>query len=339
LLTARKKLPIVRPGQSRTIGPFNREQSYVPPLNSLQYRLVQIWEDLLTLDGIGVQDDFFALGGSPMLADKMFGVTESATGETLSENERESLLAGSLTVHSLSQLLLRRIPGMPWFKVITSGDRHKQPPFFYFHGDFSGGGFYAVELAKTLSSRQPFAIIQPHGYNGDAIPATIEEMAADYADKIQVMYAEGPYILGGLCNGGLVAFEIARRLRSRDQEVPCVILLDTICNQGMGVEYPTPRRPPDGWQNNPRTRGIWLFNSYRSPFARYHPGPYDGPVALLYSNDRGFWGGDPRESIRCQGWRDVASQTRMTPMPGDHISCIGCYANEVASAMGMLLTG
>lgn len=45
-----------------------RTEGYVPPRNPLEKELAQIWSDILHLDQVGVQDDFFRLGGHSILA-------------------------------------------------------------------------------------------------------------------------------------------------------------------------------------------------------------------------------------------------------------------------------
>jgi thioesterase domain-containing protein len=52
-------------------------------------------------------------------------------------------------------------------------------------------------------------------------------MAADYLDEIKKYQPNGPYYLCGYSSGGLVAFEIARRLSESGDEVGLVGLFDT----------------------------------------------------------------------------------------------------------------
>ena len=47
---------------------------------------------------------------------------------------------------------------------------------------------------------------------GQSLPASIEEMAAERLPLILEAQPEGPYLIGGHCNGALVAFEAARKL-------------------------------------------------------------------------------------------------------------------------------
>jgi thioesterase domain-containing protein len=54
---------------------------------------------------------------------------------------------------------------------------------------------------------------------------TVSEIAAHYLSEIESVKPEGPYFLGGYCFGGLVAFEIAQKLRKRGEAVPLLVLL------------------------------------------------------------------------------------------------------------------
>ncbi|HSP25831.1 MAG TPA: peptide synthetase, partial [Saliniramus sp.] len=50
-------------------------------------------------------------------------------------------------------------------------------PLVYFHGDWESGGHYVRRLSRQ--SRIGMLSIAPHGAQGDAVPSTIEEMAAE----------------------------------------------------------------------------------------------------------------------------------------------------------------
>ena len=81
----------------------------------------------------------------------------------------------------------------------------------------------AASTAARSRSRsgpdQPTLIVHPHGLAGDAVPPTIEAMAADRLRAVRAMRPAGPYVIGGHCNGALVAFEMARQLVAAGEEV------------------------------------------------------------------------------------------------------------------------
>ena len=54
----------------------------------------------------------------------------------------------------------------------------------------------------------------------------ISEMAAHHIDKIRSIQPHGPYLLGGMCAGGVIAYEIARQLQCHGETVAMVALLD-----------------------------------------------------------------------------------------------------------------
>jgi thioesterase domain-containing protein len=98
-------------------------------------------------------------------------------------------------------------------------------PLFFLHGDFSGGGFYCVRLARHLGEEQPFYALSPHGLDGRESMPTIEAMAAAHLVTVRACQPEGPYRLGGYCNGGLVAYEMARLLHAQGQKVELVAIV------------------------------------------------------------------------------------------------------------------
>jgi thioesterase domain-containing protein len=104
-----------------------------------------------------------------------------------------------------------------------------QPPFFCVHG--AGGNVLNFrDLAKYLGGDQPFYGLQARGVEGKRAPhERIEDMAAEYVEAIRAVQPEGPYRIGGYSAGGVVAFEMAHRLRAQGETVALLALLDTFC--------------------------------------------------------------------------------------------------------------
>ena len=107
--------------------------------------------------------------------------------------------------------------------VQTGGSKR---PFFYLHGDWTGRAFYCYPLAQALGADQPFYILEPYNFDDLSVPPTFEAMAAAHLNSMRAVQPEGPYLLGGWCNGGLVAYEMARQLHAAGQTVDLLVLMD-----------------------------------------------------------------------------------------------------------------
>lgn len=107
--------------------------------------------------------------------------------------------------------------------VQTGGARR---PFFYLHVHWIGGAFYSFTLAHHLGSDQPLYVIDPYKFDDLQVPPTIEAIAAAYIASMRTVQPEGPYLLGGFCAGGLLAYEIAQQLRAAGQAVDLLVLID-----------------------------------------------------------------------------------------------------------------
>ncbi len=203
-------------------GTRRRPVAYVAPDRTVEHQLVQIWEEFLPVRPIGLQDSFFELGGDSLLAAQMMQRVEQILGKKL---PLATLFSGPTIAHLATALLKHRLENdEPLLVTIQSGgSRH---PFFFLHWDFAGGGFYCLNLARCLGEDQSFYVLAPHAVmNKEAIPSTYEAMAASYIEMIRAIAPEGPYVLGGMCSGAVVAFEMARQLERKGQKVPLVVLV------------------------------------------------------------------------------------------------------------------
>jgi len=110
---------------------------------------------------------------------------------------------------------------------LTPAGAGSRPPFFCVHP--AGGDVLCfVPLARHLGADQPFYGFQSRGLEDDREPfATLEEMGEHYVAEIRRVQPRGPYRLGGWSFGGLAAFEMARQLAARGDEVACLAVLDT----------------------------------------------------------------------------------------------------------------
>ncbi len=192
---------------------------YSPPRNGLEACLVEIWREILDVDRVSINDDFFDLGGDSLLAVELFLRTEKALGKSL---PRSILIEASTIAHLAGLIDAAELPGC----IVPIQPEGNLPPFLCVHG---GGGsvFDFRELSRHLGADQPFYGIQQSQIDGDAAqPTTIEEMAAQYVREVRKLQPVGPYYLGGYSFGGPVAFVMSQQLIADGETVALLALLD-----------------------------------------------------------------------------------------------------------------
>jgi thioesterase domain-containing protein len=101
-------------------------------------------------------------------------------------------------------------------------------PFFYLHGQYDGAGFYTYRMGEALSREQPFYALDSFEFGDPPAPPPLEEMAAHHVRSVRAVAPHGPYILGGWCAGGLLAFEMTRQLETAGEKVEHLLLLDPV---------------------------------------------------------------------------------------------------------------
>lgn len=111
-------------------------------------------------------------------------------------------------------------------RVVAMQTDGSKRPFFYLHGDWTHRAFYCFNLARDLGTDQPFYALETYSFDGLPVPPKIETIAAAHLESMQTVQPEGPYLLGGWCNGALVAYEMARQLHAEGQKVDLLVMLD-----------------------------------------------------------------------------------------------------------------
>ncbi|MBW4561039.1 MAG: amino acid adenylation domain-containing protein [Mojavia pulchra JT2-VF2] len=200
------------------------EQAALAPRNSTESTLAKIWIEVLNLERVSIQDNFFDLGGDSLLAVRLM----NQINKQLKHSLPLSALFLNPTIESLAIAISSEIDSLPWSPLVAIQPHGSNPPFFCVHPIF-GVVFPYYELAHHLGKEQPFYGLQPLGLDGKTSPLTcIQEMAAHYIEALRKVQPQGPYFLGGWSFGGWIAFEIAQQLRNSGDEVALVAVLDTL---------------------------------------------------------------------------------------------------------------
>jgi amino acid adenylation domain-containing protein len=187
----------------------------VSPRNPIELQLAAIWEQVLGVTRIGVKDNFFELGGYSLLALRLFSAIERAFGKRLPM----ALLFQAPTIEQLADLLADEGCTVRWRSLVAIQPEGTKTPFFAVPG-VGGNVLIFARLAKLLGEDRPFYGLQARGLDGKEKPfMRIEDMAAHYIAEIRSVQPEGPYLIGGTCTGGLVAYEMGQQLAAEGQRV------------------------------------------------------------------------------------------------------------------------
>ena len=200
----------------------SRESSYVAPRTECETILVEIWEEILSVQQIGVHDNFFTLGGHSLLATRVFAQIDKRIMKGLPI----TLLFQYPTVAALGEVIEGQRPSDSWSALVPIKTGGSRPPFYCVHGG-AGHVFNYQKLADYLADDQPFYGIQPPSWTGHRVkPPKVAELAEKYVAEICQFQPEGPYYLGGFCFGGMVVYEMARLLQAAGHEVALLALIE-----------------------------------------------------------------------------------------------------------------
>ncbi|WP_326563753.1 amino acid adenylation domain-containing protein [Micromonospora peucetia] len=206
---------------ARTSAPW--QVNLASPRDQIELTLYQIWKRLLLHPEIGITDRFFDVGGTSISAIKLAHAIGEAFGETLPVHE----IMLHPTIEALGGRLRHGASGRPPSNLIEfrAGDGAGRVICVHPAG---GTAFCYLSLAKALPESLGVYGIQSPGVNpGEEFLPTVEAMAEAYLRQVAHLL-DGPVVLTGLSYGGLVAYEMGRRLALAGHPGLSVVLLDTL---------------------------------------------------------------------------------------------------------------
>ncbi len=196
-------------------------KNYIEPQNQTQLELVQVWEDIFGKSPIGIQDDFFEMGGTSLMAVRLFSKIKERTEKNLAP----VTLLRHRTVEALSTLISGEDIGWNTLVTLQAGDGKQ--PIFCIHA----GGAYVLfykGLADNMPTHQTVYAIQPEGLDGtDFSYNSMEEMTTFYLREIRKVQPKGPYHILGMCFSNAVAFEMAKQLKAMGEVIGTLVIVDS----------------------------------------------------------------------------------------------------------------
>ncbi|WP_338781635.1 amino acid adenylation domain-containing protein [Streptomyces sp. DG1A-41] len=192
------------------------------PTTPREELMCALFAEVLGLARVGLDDNFFEHGGHSLLATRLVGRVGAVLGTevplrrlfqapTPAELLRDLEPDGERDGHGVLVPLRASGTGTPLFCVHPA----------------AGLSWCYLGLLAHLDPAYPLYGLQARGTDGaEPLPASIGEMAADYADQIRAVAPEGPYRLLGWSVGGTIAHAIATELERRGAQVELLAVLD-----------------------------------------------------------------------------------------------------------------
>jgi amino acid adenylation domain-containing protein len=191
----------------------------LPSRTALEKELVRIWEQILDCGPVGIRDSFFDLGGDSLHTVRLLAQIE----EVFDKRLPVASLLGAATVEQLAALLLQKESHDRLAYAVPIQSKGDKPIFFCV-----GAGALLRPLSVMLGSDQPFFSVglKPGAIEQVKAPYQIEELAQHVVLALREKQPEGPYFLGGFCDDGVFAYEVASQLTAQGQSVGLLVLFE-----------------------------------------------------------------------------------------------------------------
>ena len=357
-------------------------------VDDLERDLTAMWCDVLELDNVEAHEDFFDLGGHSLLAVRLF----RRIRDTFVVDLPLATLFEAPTIAEMAAVLRDRIAGVgppesrtpadndtgarlialpAWRSLVAVQRGSGHTPLFVVHG--AGGNVLNIkDLARAMDPSQTVFGLQASGIDGVSAPgASIEQMAETYLNEILSVQPHGPYLLAGYSGGGVVAFEMARRLDAAGEPIGLLAFIDTFhphmplphidvftrlgrlrhegtsyLRDAFGRRRKSFRDDRDGRLIDKHLaagepiplalRELYLIRNFSTAQSRYQPQPWPGRALLFRAEQIDYYyrAGGPAYS-----WdKTVLGGVEIIRIPGNHDSImVGANAARIARRLGQAI--
>jgi len=297
----------------------------------LEEDILKIWQKILDRQQIDMNDDFYELGGNSLSALRILAEIEK-------EFKTPIPLAAFPKVSTVKKMAIFLKEQESWTYITPIQPKGSRYPLFFIPPSARSSLIFK-DLAKHLGEDQPFYGLEHAGMDADTeIHTDVREMARHHIAELTKVQAEGPYYIGGMCFGGMVAYEIAHQLVAKGQEVAFLGVLDSsfppqqkitlftrliigisLINDKflngslpLGPRGPRARmlRPVEDEVLNRRIMEVFTTHSYAR--MRYTSHPYPGKITLFATQRRNA------ERIKQLWQRAAKEELDVVTVPGLH---------------------
>lgn len=309
--------------------------------------LARIWQHVLQQPAIGVDDNFFDLGGDSALAVQLFSEIARVCGRQLPP----VMIYLVPTIAEQATVLEQGVtPKLTPLVRLKAGN--EDAPIFIAPG-LGGGPAEFFHLVKFIDSPRAIYGLQPKGFDGLEEPSDrIEDMADFYLQAVRQVQPSGPYFLVGYSLGGLVALEMARLLLENREDIGLLCLLDSYphinslsrSEQIRLLGLRAKSRLSMLMRGQPvRRNGSAMDRAQAAAFApamehvtdcaygalsRYRPQSYPGEVKFVRADILSNFPEDPLAI-----WSRLLARLQVETVPGDHLSMLTVHHKTLGAVL------
>ena len=319
----------------------------IKPRNEIDEQLIGIWKKIFKVKNIGIEHDFFEMGGDSLLAVKFLAVVDQVFDRFipisfLIKNSKLSLIADAIATNIGED-------GIGDVVVLKEGDP-QLPPLFCFYGVL-----HYKELAEALNTdrivcgvylEEEVGLLQ-HGEGSQAFKefSNVYLIAEKYLKRIKQFQSQGPYYIAGHSFGGIVGLEVARKLTESGEQVGLLAMLESwhpsikkelkYSDRIYGHVTSFFRSPLHYLASKTRIVYKRIINRFdkkanagigidhraiarKQAIQRYQSKPYKGSVVIYRAENKNPFEPD-HPSL---GWGKVISDFTVVDIPGDHLGIL-----------------
>ncbi|KAG2346155.1 atromentin synthetase [Suillus weaverae] len=206
-----------------------RGVSFVAPSTETEKALAKIYAGIFNLadSEVSASDNFFEIGGTSIdtirlkcEGEEYFGLPDISAIQILKHPVLSSL------ANYIDSLLSKGTQTEEYDPIVPLQLSGNKTPIFFVHPGV-GEVLIFVNLAKYFHNERPFYAFRARGFDaGHPYFTSMDEMVSCYAAAVKKTQATGPYAIAGYSYGGVVAFEVAKRLEAMGDEVKFVGLIN-----------------------------------------------------------------------------------------------------------------
>ena len=210
-----------------TLRPVNpRSDSYgaKPDGTPIAEAVLRILRDIFGFDDIGLDADFFDLGGNSLIAGRLQTIFKKKFGVVI----RTADILRNPTAAELAQIVQSAITNVRRDELLTSN-----PDLIPLQSRGEGRPIFVIsnsmifrKLALQLGTGQPVYTILMKDDGPVSNQSPLGEIIEFYLRSIRAVQPNGPYRLAGWCVSGWIAYGIARRLEQQGEQIELLTVID-----------------------------------------------------------------------------------------------------------------